>query len=171
MRPDKRFPSTALSEQHVGVLELQTGKTEFIKSESVSVARTLPNRALPNTQSTESRTIWNGVSGMSWDRMSVPSLRLAKLIRIPEITHMTVRVRCNGMHLSYLDGRPPIAASHNLHMTTGIGELYSCKGSDLIFVKFTQKIPMLPRNTVMEYAKQSPLTVFAPFRETGERYA
>lgn len=71
----------------------------------------------------------------SLDGMGVSPLRLTKLIRVPVLTQMTERVRCNAIGLSSLDPRSPIAAQYGTREMNGVAELDPREEVDLMEAK------------------------------------
>lgn len=88
-------------------------------------------------RSTKSRSLRNRALSFLSDGVHVSVVRLTKLIRVPALTPMTVRVRCDATGLSFLDPRPSCAARQGVRMTSGGVELDTRKESDVIVANFT----------------------------------
>lgn len=93
---------------------------------------------------------------------------LTKLICVPILTQMTVRVQCDAICLLFLDPRPSIEAGHRIRMTNGAVELDLRKGFHVIVANIVRLDHTLPKNTVIAYAQQNLLALTTPSHVTGK---
>lgn len=137
---------------------------------SVSTAQAHPNGITFSISFTGKRNVKRGISSLPSKGVDGVLIWLFKLLRVPPLTQMTVRVRSNAIELSYLEPRSSTTTRQGVPMTNSIAELEPRKEFDVLVTNFSRTDRTFLKHNAIGHSKRSPLALNIPSRATSEQY-
>ena len=95
-------------------------------------------------------------------------IRLARWVTIPATSQLAIRVMTKGSGLVFIELKPSLQSRHGVRLTNGVVDVMPNRTFDVIVANLSPKPRRLPKNTVLGYAKCSPLTILTPERGVAE---
>lgn len=81
---------------------------------------------------------------------------------------MAVRVTTKGSGLAFIDPKPSLQHRHGVRLTNGVANVLPDKTFEVIVANFSCRPRMLPKHTILGYAKRNPLAILTPERKVAE---
>ena len=159
---------TTFLNTHVGSIDVENQRINFrnkrgsvpilssnVGDETTPDGKTLPNKKPKNLPRKQRKDVTPDVH-------DTHVIRLAQRLVIPPMTQAFVNVTTTASGLVYSEPKPSLQDRYGLRIANGIHETEPQRKFKIFISNFSRKPRMLPRNTVVGYAKSNPIALIVP---------